>query len=67
MLSSDSREFLSARQQHATDLDNVGSELRDGKAEAYGLTPEGRAQIPYGIKQPSAIWTDRLRKWVMAL
>jgi hypothetical protein len=47
-----------ARQQLATDLTNVGSELHEGKAEAYGMTPEDRAQIPEGIKQPSAIWTD---------
>jgi hypothetical protein len=47
-----------ARQQLATDLANVGSELHEGKTEAYGMTPEDRAQIPEGIKQPSAIWTD---------
>jgi hypothetical protein len=47
-----------ARQQHATDLANVGSELHEGKAKAYGMTPEDRAQIPEGIKQPSATWTD---------
>jgi hypothetical protein len=35
-----------ARQQLATDLANVGSELHEGKAEAYGLTLEDRAQIP---------------------
>jgi hypothetical protein len=47
-----------ARQQLATDLANVGRELHKGKAEAYGLNPEERVQIPEGIKQPSAIWTD---------
>jgi hypothetical protein len=47
-----------ARQQLATDLANVGSELHEGKAEAYGMTPEDRAQIPEDIKQPSATWTD---------
>jgi hypothetical protein len=47
-----------ARQQFATDLANIGSELHEGKAEAYGMTPKDRAQIPEGIKQPSAIWTD---------
>jgi hypothetical protein len=47
-----------ARQQPATDLANVGSELHEGKAEACGMTPEERAQIPEGIKQPSATWTD---------
>jgi hypothetical protein len=39
-------------------LVNVGSELHERKAEAYGMTPEDRAQIPESIKQPSAIWTD---------
>jgi hypothetical protein len=29
-----------ARQQLATDLANVGSELHEGKAEAYGMTPK---------------------------
>jgi hypothetical protein len=43
-----------ARQQLATDLTNIGSELHEGKAEAYGMTPEDRAQIPEGIKQSSA-------------
>jgi hypothetical protein len=47
-----------ARQQLATNLANVGSELHEGKAEAYGLTSEHRAQISEGIKQPSAIWMD---------
>jgi hypothetical protein len=47
-----------AWQQLATDLANVGSELHEGKAEAYGLTPKDRAQIPEGIEQPSAVWTD---------
>jgi hypothetical protein len=47
-----------ARQQLATDLANVGSELHKGKAEAYGMTSTDRAQIPEGIKQPSATWTD---------
>jgi hypothetical protein len=36
----------------------VGSELHESKAEAYGMTPEDRAQIPEGIKQPSAIWPN---------
>jgi hypothetical protein len=45
-----------ARQQLSTDLANVGNELYEGKAEAYGMTPEDRAQIPEGIKQPSAIF-----------
>jgi hypothetical protein len=40
-----------ARQQLATDLASVGSELHEGKA--YGMTPEDRAQIPEGIKQSS--------------
>jgi hypothetical protein len=43
-----------ARQRLATDLANVGSEFHEGKAEAYGMTPEDRAQIPVGVKQPSA-------------
>jgi hypothetical protein len=47
-----------ARQQLAINLANVGSELHEGKAEAYGMTPEDRAQIPGDIKQPSAVWTD---------
>jgi hypothetical protein len=47
-----------ARQQLATDLANVGSELHEGKAEAYGMTPEDRAQIPEGIKQSSKTWTN---------
>jgi hypothetical protein len=47
------------RQQLATDLANVGSELFEGKVEeTYGLTPKDKAQIPEGIKQPSAVWTD---------
>jgi hypothetical protein len=44
-----------ARQQLATDPANFGSELHEGKAEAYGMTPEDRAQIP---EAPSATWTD---------
>jgi hypothetical protein len=47
-----------ARQQLATYLANVGSELHEIKTEAYGLTPEDRAQIPEVIKQPSTIWTN---------
>jgi hypothetical protein len=47
-----------ARQQLATDLANVGGELHEGKTEAYEMTPEDKAQIPEGIKQPSATWTD---------
>jgi hypothetical protein len=46
-----------ARQQLATILANVGSELHEGEAEAYEAyewTPEDRAQIP----EASAIWTD---------
>jgi hypothetical protein len=46
------------RQQLATDLANAGSKFHEGKTEAYGLTREDRAQIPEGIKQPSAVWTD---------
>jgi hypothetical protein len=34
-----------ARQQLATDLANVGSELHEGKAEAYGMTPEDRVRF----------------------
>jgi hypothetical protein len=59
-----------ARQQLATDLANVGSELHEGKAEAYEMTPEDRAQIPEGIKQPSETWTDPvtgISKLVLAL
>jgi hypothetical protein len=44
-----------ARQQLATDLANVGSKIHEGKAEAYGMTPEDRARIPEGIKQSSKI------------
>jgi hypothetical protein len=47
-----------ARQKLTTDLANVGSELHEGKAEAYGMIPEDRAQSPEGIKQPFATWTD---------
>jgi hypothetical protein len=39
------------REGFATDLANVGSELHEGKAEMYGMTPEDRAQIPEGIKE----------------
>ena len=47
-----------AREQLAKDLSEVGSELHTGKAEAYGLTPADRAQIPVAIKQPSKTWAD---------
>jgi hypothetical protein len=46
-----------ARQQLATDLANVGSELR-GQGGGARNDPEDRAQIPEGIKQLSATWTD---------